>query len=279
MIRIDSHQHFWDLNKLNYKWLTEDMAPIYRNFLPDDLHEHLKAFDIQYTILVQAAPTIEETEFLLELFEQHDFIAGVVGWIDMESDTFKEDYNRLRNHKGFIGIRPMLEDLEDQEWILRPKVKDSIKILLEDDFPIDLLISTKQLPIVLELLSQFPTLRAVINHAAKPNITAGLNITWEKYILEIANYKNTMCKLSGLVTETKNFKWDLYEFKPFINHLIKSFGTKRIMFGSDWPVCLLAGSYKDVYSIARKNLDILSDGYKNIFGQNAMDFYKISKWL
>jgi L-fuconolactonase len=276
-MRIDSHQHFWKLERGDYDWLTPDFSILYQDFLPEDLFQHLQPFSIDKTILVQAAPTIAETEFLLELYEQNDFIAGVVGWMDLESPSFASEYRRLRSQKGFVGIRPMLQDLEDDNWILRKSVIKNIELLIEDDFPIDILIYPRHLPTIIQLLEIFPSLRAVINHLGKPRIAEQIFKPWEEQISEIASYKNVMCKLSGMVTEAGQ-EIQTSEISPYVRHVINVFGPHSVMFGSDWPVCLLKASYQDVVGLLLSTLpEHLTESDKAaILGENAIRFYKLS---
>lgn len=276
-MRIDAHQHFWKMdNKLN-DWPTPDLKLIYRDFLPEDLAIHLQAHHIDKTVLVQAAPLIEETEFLLDLATQYDFIGGVVGWIDMSSPEFPEQFAKLTNHPKFIGIRPMLQGLEDDQWILRPEVKRNIHILVENDFPIDILIYPQHLPYIVELLKEFPTLRAVIDHCAKPDIQHRQWEPWADSIAEVAAFASVMCKISGLVTEADHQAWQTSDFTPYIEHLLQNFGTNRLMFGSDWPVCLLAASYDEVVEVVESNLPqtMAKEDSKLLFGGNAQMFYKL----
>ncbi len=277
-IKIDAHQHFWKLNHLDYGWLTEELPILYRDYLPHDLEPHLRQHGIDKTIAIQAAPTIKETEFLLELYSQYEFIAGVVGWLDLGSPTFKNDYHRLREHVGFVGIRPMLQDLNDDRWIVRQEVMKNIERLISDDFPLDLLIYPRHLPVVLELLEHFPQLRAVINHAAKPTIKNGITAFWVDNMNEIASYENVMCKVSGLITEADHQHWKHEDFEPFIQHLVNVFGTDKLMFGSDWPVCLLSGTYHNVYELFENALsqDLSEKKYSKIIGENASGFYKLN---
>jgi L-fuconolactonase len=277
VIRIDSHQHFWKLCRKDYGWLKPEQEILYRDYLPQDLEPILREHEIEYTIVVQAAPSIEETEFLLGLYKQHEFIAGVVGWLDLASPHFKEQFDHFLRHDGFIGIRPMLQDLKDEKWILRSEVKKNIEHLINEDFPIDILIYPRHLPVILELLQEFPQLRAVINHAAKPDIRNGITTKWKNDMKEVASFPNVMCKLSGLITEADHKNWQYSNFVPFVRHVVNVFGTDRIMFGSDWPVCLLAGSYSDVYKVLKKALpqNLKEDDFENIFGQNASKFYKL----
>jgi L-fuconolactonase len=276
-MRIDAHQHFWKINRGDYDWLNPELQVLYRDFLPEDLVPHLMEHRIDGTILVQAAPTIAETEYLLSLYKRNPFIAGVVGWLDLESEIFIDEYRRLREEEGFIGIRPMLQDLEDDQWILRPKVLKSIEQLASDDFPIDILVVPRHLPYIEKLMEYFPNLRAVIDHIAKPDISSGMTEAWMESIAKLARYQNVMCKMSGMITEMKQ-PLKRTELKPFINHILKCFGTEAVMFGSDWPVCLLAGSYRDVYQtlLAQLPPSLTTCEFTNIFGENAIKFYKLT---
>jgi L-fuconolactonase len=276
-VRVDAHQHFWKVERGDYGWLTPSLKPLYKDFLPDDLQPHLQKYRIDRTIVVQAAPTTEETDFLLQLYREHERIAGVVGWLDLESPDFHEIFLRYREREGFIGIRPMLQDLEDDRWILRPTVLKNIEILVQEDFPIDILIKPRHLPSIIELLRLFPTLRAVIDHMAKPYIAAQILDPWREQMREVASFPQVMCKLSGMITEADPSSWKREDLKPYIHHVIEVFGTDRIMFGSDWPVCLLAGSYDDVYQALVENLpiDFSDEDRTKLFGHNALSFYQI----
>ncbi|MFJ7668621.1 amidohydrolase family protein [Lysinibacillus sp. NPDC097195] len=274
---IDSHQHFWKLSRNDYKWLTEDLLELYRDFMPNDLYPILNEHQIDKTIVVQAAPTIEETLFLLTLFEKYDWIAGVVGWLDFSSVNFQQNFEVLLRHPGFVGVRPMLQDLHEDDWILRPEVLKNVELLVQHDVPLDLLIKPRHIPYILELLKLFPKLRVVVNHIAKPNIAEQQLDGWKEAIEKIAMYPNAMCKLSGLVTEATHQNWTLEEFQPFITHVVNVFGTERVMFGSDWPVCNLSGTYNDVLMILMENLPakLLGKDLEMIFGENAKRFYKL----
>ncbi|MCJ7840736.1 amidohydrolase family protein [Lederbergia sp. NSJ-179] len=278
-MRIDAHQHYWQLDNDFTNWPTADLKTIYRDFLPADLEPNLKKHKMDQTIVVQAAPNVKETDFLLELADKNNTIAGVVGWLDLSAANFPEQFTQYREHPKFVGLRPMLQDLSDDRWILRPEVKRNIEILVEDDFPIDLLIYPKHLPHMLELLEEFPTLRAVIDHCAKPNIKEEEWDVWAEGIEKIAQHRSVMCKVSGLVTEANHESWKVNDFKPYLEQVFQEFGPERVMFGSDWPVCLLAGTYEDVIKIAH---DYLSKNVKArelalFMGENAKTFYKIDR--
>ncbi|WP_409367783.1 amidohydrolase family protein [Lysinibacillus sp. 38-6] len=274
---IDSHQHFWKLSRNDYKWLTEDLLELYRDFMPNDLYPILNEHQIDKTIVVQAAPTIEETLFLLTLFDKYDWIAGVVGWLDLSAANFQQHFEALLRHPGFVGVRPMLQDLPEDDWILRPEVLKNVDLLVQHDVPLDLLIKPRHFPYILELLKLCPNLRVVVNHIAKPNIAEQQLDGWKEAMEKIAMYPNAMCKLSGLVTEATHQNWTLAEFQPFITHVVNVFGTERVMFGSDWPVCNLSGTYNDVLMILMENLpaNLLGKDLEMIFGENAKRFYKL----
>lgn len=276
-MKIDAHQHFWKLDTKLYDWPTPGLKPIYRDFLPGDLEMHLKRHNIKQTIVVQAAESIEETEFLLDLADQYEFMGGVVGWIDLSSTEFPNHFKRLLKWPKFVGIRPMLQSMANNHWILKPEVKRNIRLLVENDFPLDLLIYPKHLRHIVELLKEFPSLRAVIDHCAKPNIKEQQWESWADWIEEVSKYETLMCKLSGLVTEADHQSWEIHEFKPYIHHIIQSFGHERIMFGSDWPVCLLAADYDDIVQILHENLpkEMTVEEIELLYGGNAKRFYRL----
>lgn len=271
-MRIDAHQHYWQLENEWTNWPTNDLKAIYKDFLPENLEPHLNKHQIDQTIVVQAAPKEEETKFLLKLAEDHESIAGVVGWLDLADSSFPERFTKYKQHPKFVGIRPMLQDLADDRWILRPDVKSNLKILIEHDFPIDLLIYPKHFPHIVELLTEFPTLRAVIDHCAKPNIKEQEWNVWAEGIAKVAEYPSIMCKISGLITEADHQAWKPTEIQPYIEHVCQVFGSKRVMFGSDWPVCQLAGTYDEVIKIVEGTF---SQDQALVFGENAREFYKI----
>jgi L-fuconolactonase len=278
-IKIDSHQHFWKLDRKDYSWLNEDVIALYRDFMPEDLKPFLEKNQIEKTIVVQAAPTVEETLFLLSLYEEHDWIAGVVGWLDLSSSTFNNQLDALLNHPGFIGLRPMLEDLEKDDWILQKEVLQNMELLLKHKIPLDLLIKPKHFPHILRLMKTFPDLHVVIDHLAKPDIKNQQLNDWKNSIEKLSLFPHVMCKVSGLITEASPHKWKISDFKPYIYHVLHTFGTDRIMFGSDWPVCNLSGTYEDVVKVLLNNLprNLQEKELSKIFGDNAQKFYQIGE--
>ena len=258
--------------------MTPDLSVLYRDYLPEELLPQIKKYRIDGTIVVQAAPTLSETEYLLELYNRYAFIKGVVGWLDLEDTHFISDFQILRRYEGFVGLRPMIQDIEDVRWILRPQVLRHIGHLVEENFPLDLLILPHHLPYIIELLQRYPDLHAVVNHAAKPTIQKGVLDPWREYIAEIATYENVMCKLSGLVTEADHDKWQAADLVPYVTHVVDVFGPDRIMFGSDWPVCRLAGEYDDVLTALYDALpqQLSEHDHEKLFGHNAARFYQLA---
>ena len=257
--------------------MKPEMKVLYRDYMPQDLEPSLKRHKIDKTVLVQAAPTVAETDFLLEIAETYDFVAGVVGWLDFESEDFQSLFERYRRNRKFIGIRPMLEELADDDWILRPQVLEPLQLIAEADFPFDFLVKPRHLSYVAKALEAVPGLRAVIDHIAKPEIRAQEFEPWKSMIRELAQHKNLYCKLSGMVTEARHDLWKPEDLRPYIEHVVECFGPDRVMYGSDWPVCLLAGSYDQVIGVLESILNPRLDNasLEAIYGDNAARFYKL----
>lgn len=276
-MRIDGHQHFWRASRGDYHWMNESVGILCRDYMPEDLHPILARHRIDRTVLVQAAQTVAETDFLLELAAQYEFIAGVVGWLDMDSPEFAQQFARYRMNPKFIGLRPMLQDIPDLSWILRPQVLRSLQIVADDDFPFEFLTYTRHLPFVLEALDKVPLRRAVIDHISKPEIAKRMIEPWRSLMAELAD-RGLYCKLSGMATEDDRHNWSAQSLRPYIQHAVDCFGWDRIIFGSDWPVCLLAGSYDEVVSALTAALgnQMDDDAERNLFGENAKKFYKLT---
>lgn len=276
-MRIDGHQHFWRASRGDYHWMNESVGILCRDYMPEDLHPILARHRIDRTVLVQAAQTVAETDFLLELAAQYEFIAGVVGWLDMDSPEFAQQFARYRMNPKFIGLRPMLQDIPDLSWILRPQVLRSLQIVADDDFPFEFLTYTRHLPFVLEALDKVPLRRAVIDHISKPEIAKRMMEPWRSLMAELAD-RGLYCKLSGMATEDDRHNWSAQSLRPYIQHAVDCFGWDRIIFGSDWPVCLLAGSYDEVVSALTAALgnQMDDDAERNLFGENAKKFYKLT---
>jgi L-fuconolactonase len=276
-MRVDSHQHFWQASRGDYYWMTPTAPILCRDYGPEDLRPSLEKHLIDKTVLVQAAPTVAETDFLLNIARQQDFVAGVVGWLDMENEDFLDQFERYGRDPKFIGIRPMLQDIPEDDWILRPRVLERLGEIAARDFPFDILTYPRQLPYVLKALEKTPNLRAVVDHISKPEIKARKMEPWKSLMGEVALHPNVYCKLSGMITEADQKKWVPDDLRPYVEWVVEVFGLNRVMYGSDWPVCLCAGSYDRVIDalagILAPHLDPTSESA--VFGGNAARFYKL----
>lgn len=277
-MRIDGHQHFWRADRGDYHWMNTTAPILSRDYLPPHLEPHLKKHNIARTILVQAAQTLAETDFLLGLAANTPFVAGVVGWLEMDSDDFADQLAAYRLNPHFLGLRPMLQDIEDDEWILRPRVLQSLRRVAEADLPFDFLVYARQLPYVQKALAAVGPMRAVIDHIAKPEIRLHKLEPWKTQIAQLAEHPNLYCKLSGMITEADHQHWSAETLHPYIHHVIDSFGWDRVLFGSDWPVCLLAGSYDQVIQVLKEALGsrMGETEERKLFGDNAARFYKLN---
>jgi L-fucono-1,5-lactonase len=277
---LDTHQHFWKANRGDYHWMTPAVPILARDYLPRDLRPQLRKAGVARTVLVQAAQTADETDFLLKLAEETDFVAGVIGWFDLEQENFPLVYEEKRKkHPMLLGVRPMLQDLADDRWVLRKQVIENLRYLAERKVVFEFLTYTRHLPFVLEVLEEEPRLHAVIDHISKPEIKAGKMEPWNDLISKIARHQNVFCKLSGMVTEADHRVWEPEHLRPYIEHVLDSFGEDRVMFGSDWPVCLLAGSYAEVINALRTVVaDRLSpSGLAKLFSGNGTRFYGLTE--
>ena len=276
--RVDAHQHFWSVARSDYGWLTPALDALYRDFLPADLEPLLADAGIGRSVVVQAAPTVAETRCLLDLAASHEFIAGVVGWADMGGgDAALAELALLAADPLLLGIRPMLQDLPDPAWILRPELADATRFLIDEDLCFDALVKTVHLPFLLEFLERHPRLAAVIDHGAKPDVALGAWQPWADGIAAIASDTDAYCKLSGLVTEASPSQtYD--DLAPYLDHLLNAFGPERLMWGSDWPVLNLAGDYAGWHAASAAWLSRLSaEERAGIEGLNAARFYKLGE--
>jgi L-fuconolactonase len=276
-MKIDAHQHYWKLGRDDYGWITPALPVLYRDFLPEDLIGLLAQNSIDKTIVVQAAATTAETVYLLELAQQNESIAGVVGWLDLHAEDFKEQLHHFMKHPKFLGIRIMIQEMQDADEVLQPAVIEAVRYMASFDLPIDLLLRSNQFPSLLNLLDLVPNLRGVIDHIAKPNIAAQEFEPWKSHIKQAAQHPMVYCKCSGMVTEASHQSWRQEDFIPYIQHVLEVFGTKRVMFGSDWPVCLLAANYGQVIEVLQNSLPsgFNEQDYGDLFGHNAAQFYKL----
>lgn len=272
--RVDSHQHFWRRDRGDYTWLTPDLAPIYRDYAPGDLAPQLAANGIAQTILVQAAATVAETRFLLGLARGHDFIAGVVGWVDFESPDAPRIIEELARDPALVGLRPMIQDIPDTQWMLRPALTPAYEAMIAFGLVFDALVKPPHLPALRELAARHPGLRMVLDHGAKPPIASGDVTAWKREVAALARESPLVCKLSGLVTEAGSAEPAL--LADCVNHLLECFGPSRLLWGSDWPVCELVCSYADWCATSDRLLAGLGAAERELIqAQNARATYGI----
>lgn len=258
-MRLDAHQHFWRYTAEEFGWLTGEMAGLRRDFLPDDLKPELDAQDVDGTIAVQARQSAEETRWLLELAARNSWIGGVVGWVDLRADNVRDELARWATDKKLVGVRHIVQGEPEREFLLRADFQRGIGALEEFGLTYDLLLYPKHLAPALTLARAFPRQRFVLDHAAKPVIRAGLLEPWATELRALAACENVSCKLSGLVTEAQLKGWAQADFEPYLETALEAFGARRLMIGSDWPVCLAGGSYAATTGIVRAFIAQLSE--------------------
>ncbi len=275
-MKIDSHQHFWKYHPVKNAWINNDMKVIQRDFMPKDLLPLLKENTIGGCVAVQADQTEAETEFLLQLAAENDFIKGVVGWVNLSAENMDERMEYFSSYKKLKGFRHIIQAEPDDDFLLRVDFCNGIKKLGKYNFTYDILIFTKHLPYALEMVKQFPTQKFVIDHLAKPDFKQTNFSDWEKGIKAIAQYGNVHCKVSGLVTEADWANWRKDDFTYCLDIVTEAFGINRLMFGSDWPVSLLAATYNEAIEIVHSYYSQFSvDEQNKIWGENAINFYNL----
>jgi len=272
-MRIDAHHHLWTLARGDYGWLTPALAPIYRDFQLPDLAPHLSAAGIAGTILVQAAPTEAETMFLLDVAESADLVRGVVGWTDFDAADGVARIDALAARTLLVGLRPMVQDIDDDDWLLGPALAPQLAAMARNRLVFDALVLPRHLPKLLQVIGRHPDLTFVLDHGGKPRIAAGEIATWQRDIALLAEHPNIVCKLSGLVTEAAP-DWQIADLRQAADHVLACFGPRRLLWGSDWPVVNLAGGYTRWFAAAGALLaDLSPDEKADIFGGNAARIY------
>lgn len=274
--RIDAHQHYWSIVFRDYGWLTPAMGPIYRDFGPTDLHPLLHAAGIDASVLVQAAPSEAETARLLAIARTPGSrVAGVVGWCDLAAADAAARVARLAGEPRLVGLRPMLQDIDDPHWILQPRVRPAIDAMAEHGLAFDALVRPHQLEPLLAFIERHPRLRVVVDHGAKPDIAARAFEPWASRIARIARHTAASCKLSGLVTEAGR-GWRLEDLRPYVDHLLAEFGPDRLLWGSDWPVLNLTADHAHWVQASETLLASRSAAERAaVFGGNAITFYRL----
>lgn len=275
-MQLDAHQHFWRYDARRDTWIGDHMATIKRDFLPADLAPELAANAIDASIAVQADQSETETQFLLELASSNPKIAGVVGWLDLRNPQVEERLQYFSQFEKLCGFRHIVQSEPDQNFLLQPDFVRGLQALAQAGFTYDILIYAHQLPAAIRLADKLPQQQFVLDHIAKPAIARGELSRWREHIQELARSPNIYCKLSGLVTEANWRQWSAEDFKPYLDVVFGAFGPQRLMFGSDWPVCLLAASYGQVKALIGDYVaQFAPTSEAAIFGENAMRFYGV----
>lgn len=276
-MRIDAHQHFWDLGRFRYPWMPEGESPLRRDFLPRDLEPIFRANRFEGSVVVQANVVIEETRWLLELAERAEFVRGVVGWIDLTDARVGAVLDEFQRHAKFKGTRHLVHDEPDVNWLLREDVLRGLGELARRGIPYDLLLRPPHLALVPRLAERIPELRMVIDHIAKPPIAAQKMDPWAKDMEAAAKIPQVYCKLSGMITEDDPRGWKVEHLRPYVQHVLSLFGPDRLMFGSDWPVCTLAGTWKEALAAFTQAIGPQSmEVREKLLGATAAKFYGLN---
>ncbi len=275
---IDAHQHFWRFDPIRDAWIDESMKVLQRDFLAADLKPELDAQGLNGCIAVQADQSEAETHFLLQLAEERDFIKAVVGWVDLQAENIEDRLAYFSQFEKLAGFRHIVQAEQDVNFLLRKNFCRGIEALQKYGFSYDILVFPHHLGVALEFVLRFPQQKFVIDHLAKPYIKDGFYHGWASLMREIGKRENVFCKISGMVTEADWERWQYDDFTPYLDLVVESFGTGRLMFGSDWPVCLAAASYGEVIGTARRYFENFPKEEKEeIFGRNALRFYNRKK--
>ena len=275
-MRIDAHQHFWRYSPRTHAWIDDSMAALRRDFLPSDLEPLLRDAGFGGCVAVQAQQDVAETEWLLALAAEHSFIRGVVGWVDLRAEDVRDQLARLSSSTKLKGVRHIVQSEPDDRFMLRPDFMRGIGALGEFGLAYDILIYARQLPAAAELAAAFPEQRFVVDHIAKPEIRERRTDAWARGIAALARHPNVWCKLSGMVTEADWGAWSPDDIAPYIDIVLEAFGPDRLMIGSDWPVCTLAGAYGHVMQVVIQRIARLSPREQAaILSENAAQFYRL----
>ncbi|TWR26526.1 amidohydrolase family protein [Mucilaginibacter pallidiroseus] len=276
MLKIDSHQHYWRYHPVKDAWITGDMAAIQDDFLPADVWPLMQRHGISGSVAVQADQSLAENDFLLDLARQNDFIKGVVGWIDLKAENIDDQLARYSINPLVKGFRHILQGEADDQFMLRPDFMRGVRLLSLYNFTYDILVAPKHLTYVTEFVAAFPNQRFLVDHLAKPYIKAKQIDGWRQDMEALAQFPNVHCKVSGMVTEADWGDWKPSDFEPYLDVVFNAFGASRLMYGSDWPVCNLAGGYDGAVSAIKWYVDKLTNNEQALFwGQNAIDFYRL----
>ena len=274
MIKIDAHQHLWKYSPVTHGWIDDNMKELKRDFMPEDLLQELRRGGYHGCVSVQASQTEDETRFLLEQARKYPFIKGIVGWLDLRAADLEEKLEYYSQFSKFKGLRHVIQDEPDDRFMLRDDFLKGIAKLEKFGLTYDILIFPRHLEYARELVGMFPKQKFVLDHIAKPDIAGGVLSPWKEDLQRLAVHPNVYCKISGMVTEAPWRAWRPADFKPYLDTVFEAFGVDRLMIGSDWPVCLLSGSYRAVMQIVEKYL-MGSPGEERVLGENAVEFYNL----
>jgi L-fuconolactonase len=273
---VDSHQHFWQVGRFDYPWMSSEVPVLYRDYLPPTLAPVLERNEVARTVLVQASNSLSESRWLLSMANDYPFIAGVVGWVDLTDAELEQRLPELISNPKFKGVRHLVESEPAEDWLVQPNVIKGLQTLASHKVTYDLLVHTRHLRHVKTVAESCPELSLVVDHMAKPPVASGEISEWLRELKAVAMFPNVYCKLSGLVTEANHSAWKLDDLRPFVESALELFGPTRLLFGSDYPVCLLAASYDRVLDSFRELLKELNDDERSrIFSKNAVEFYRL----
>ncbi len=273
---IDSHHHFWKYDLVEYDWIDDDMEKIRKDFLPDNLHQEINHAGIDGVVTVQARQSIEETEWILQMASENDFIKGVVGWLPIAEDSFKSHLEKYASLDKMVALRHVIQGEQDDNYILGEQFNKGISLIKDYNLTYDILIFERHLPQTIEFVKQYPNQVFVLDHIAKPLISKNELSPWRENILELGKCENVYCKISGMVTEADFNHWTEEQLKPYFDTILESFSPQKIMFGSDWPVCLVGIEYKNWFELVKKQISKLSiNEQADILGLNAIKAYNL----
>ena len=276
-MRLDAHQHFWSYDAAQYPWIPPG-SPLHRSWLPDDLAALQQPLGFDGSIAVQARQVVGESDWLLALADQHANVKGVVGWVDLRSDRVEADLARLAAHPKFVGVRHVVQEEPDDDFMLGQDFQRGISKLRAHGLTYDILIYPKQLEAAIRLAENFPQQPFVLDHLAKPHIKDGAIEPWKSQLRRLAKLPNVLCKVSGMLTEADHKAWKAEQFRPYLDTVFEAFGPARLMYGSDWPVCLFAGSYEQAFRLVDDYARGLTDVERaGLFGGNCARFYFAGK--
>ncbi|MBS1803408.1 MAG: amidohydrolase family protein [Acidobacteria bacterium] len=275
-MRLDAHQHYWKYSTADYGWISDNMAPLRRDFLPQDLQPLLTSEGFDGSIAVQARQSLEETRWLLELAAHNDIVKGVVGWVDLRSPDLTAQLHQFAQDPKLVGVRHVVQDEPNDDFMLLPDFRRGIARLREYDLAYDILVFPRQLPAAIKLVREFPDQRFVLDHIAKPPIAEGRIAPWDRDIRELGKSANVYCKLSGMVTEARWHDWKAEDFRPYLDVVLNTFSPARLMIGSDWPVCTASAPYSRTMALVRDYIAKLTlDEQRMILGENCASFYRV----